>query len=376
MSANSITDSDQLQARYESILNKQQIGWTSNRSFLRCLGRGGQGIVYLSMRQGVDNFQLPVALKLFSPEQFKDAAGYEREMLRIAQVAGHVARIQHDNLVDVHNFITQDEIHLMEMEWIDGYDLRSLLQPSMLQQMRDHMTDHRWKRINSVVVTQGQEQSRLKPGIAIAILRECLAGIAALHRDGVVHNDLKPSNIMLKRSGNVKVIDIGSAFELEHAPNETACTPVYAAPEVLKGSAATPQSDLASLGYMLLELLSGSQRFAGMQYAELVDSKRSILEQLSTLLPAEEFAYSDMLIPLIRNLVHPDPARRFQSAEDADLADCGAANFERELVKGDLASEYQNDIRQWIDEVEADLATDDPDENSGLESTRPVSRDR
>ncbi len=375
MPTTSPSDSHDLQARYESILDQQQIGWTSNRSFLRCLGRGGQGIVYLSMRQGADNFQLPVALKLFSPEQFHDDGGYEREMLRIAQVAGHVARIQHDNLVDVHNFITQDEIHVMEMEWIDGFDLRSLLQPSMLQQMREHVTDRRWKRINNVVVTKGQQHSRLKPGIAIAILRECLAGIAALHRNGIVHNDLKPSNIMLKRSGNVKVIDIGSAFEIEHAPKETACTPAYAAPEVLQGSAATPRSDLASLGYMLLALLSGSQCFAGMQYAELIDSKKSILEQLPTLLPAEEFAYSDLLIPLIRNLVDPDPSRRFQSAEDADLADCGAANFERELVKGDLASEYQNDIRQWVEEVEADMSTDDPDPDSGLASTRPVTRD-
>ena len=60
-------------------------------------------------------------------------------------------------------------------------------------------------------------QPRVKPGIAIAIVRDCLAALAALHREGIVHGDLKPSNIMLKRTGNAKIVDIGSAFEMEQA---------------------------------------------------------------------------------------------------------------------------------------------------------------
>ncbi len=57
-------------------------------------------------------------------------------------------------------------------------------------------------------------QPRVKPGMAIAIVRDCLAALAALHREGIVHGDIKPSNIMLKRTGNAKIVDIGSAFEV------------------------------------------------------------------------------------------------------------------------------------------------------------------
>ena len=54
--------------------------------------------------------------------------------------------------------------------------------------------------------------------MAVAIIRECLAGLAALHREEIVHGDIKPSNIMIKRTGNAKIIDIGSALDLNNMP--------------------------------------------------------------------------------------------------------------------------------------------------------------
>ena len=105
--------------------------------------------------------------------------------------------------------------------------------------------------------------------------------LAALHREDIVHGDIKPSNIMLKRTGNAKIIDIGSAFEMDNPPPIRTCTPFYAAPEVLDGGEMTPRSDLASLGYVLIELLSGRQPFAGMKtYRELLEAKRTLPQQL------------------------------------------------------------------------------------------------
>ncbi|MBT6493635.1 MAG: serine/threonine protein kinase, partial [Planctomycetaceae bacterium] len=139
------SQADEILNQYQSILDQQQIGWAATRPFMRQLGVGGQGVVYLSVRQGADNFSLPVALKIFSPKCYDDADNYEQEMCRIAQVASRVARIQHDNLIDVQNVIKQDGIHLMEMEWVDGYDMRRLLTPDTLHQVRDQVTDGRWK---------------------------------------------------------------------------------------------------------------------------------------------------------------------------------------------------------------------------------------
>jgi serine/threonine protein kinase len=340
-------------ARYETILKRQELVWVSRRPFLRCLGTGGQGIVFLSQRLGADDFQRRVALKVFSPAPYGDVGSYETEMARIASVAGRVARIQQDNLVDVHNFIKHRGIRLLEMEWVDGYDLQRLCRPRAFEQIRVNVSAERWEHINSFTVTQGKESLRFKPGIAISVLRGCLAAVAALHRDGIVHSDLKPSNIMLKRTGSTKIIDVGSAFDLYDSPPTGRCTPAYAAPEVLEGKPGSPQSDLASIGYVLLEMLCGEQPFAGKsRFAELLRAKRQILERLPKLLPPEEFAYSEPLIKLIRRLVDPDPSRRFPSAEAADLAEDGAAEFMRQLVKGDLSSEYHADVRQWIEDIE------------------------
>ena len=226
------------------------------------LGKGGQGIVYLSERRGADNFTLPVALKFFSPERFPDERSYREAMERMAQVSSRVALIQHDNLLDVQNFIERRRIRVLEMEWVDGYDLDSLLAPGMLERAKARVGQKRWEYINNVIATAGPSHTRLKPGMAVAIIRECLAGLAALHREEIVHGDIKPSNIMVKRTGNAKIIDIGSALDLNDMPQQKTCTPQYAAPEMLDREEMTPRSDLASVGYVLIELLAGRPLFA------------------------------------------------------------------------------------------------------------------
>lgn len=96
--------------------------WTEHHRFLKLLGSGGQGVVYLSERRGTDSFTLPVALKIFSPERYCDENAYGEAMGRIAHVSAHIAQIQQDNLLDVHNWLEDHRVRLMEMEWIDGYD--------------------------------------------------------------------------------------------------------------------------------------------------------------------------------------------------------------------------------------------------------------
>ena len=80
----------------------------------------------------------------------------------------------------------------------------------------------------------------------------------------------------------------------------------------------------------------------------LPDAKRTLEHRLGELLPPE-VAGSELLVGLCRRLVAADPEKRFPDAEAADLGRKGAAAFHRQLVKGDLASEYGNDLRVWLD---------------------------
>ena len=352
----------ELAERYNDILRAKRLHWTVHYHLKRRLGAGGQGVVYLTESRGADGFTLPVALKIFCPERYDTARAYDEAMTRIAHVSAHVAQIAQDNLLDVLNFVDRDRIRIMVMEWVDGFDLRHLMSNHTIGRIKDRVSRHRWEYINNVIVTQGPEQTRFKPGVAVAIVRECLAALAAMHRENIVHGDVKPSNVMLKRTGNAKIIDIGSAFELEDPPPTRTCTPAYAAPEVLDGGENTQRSDLASLGYVLVEMLSGRQPFAGKRtYRDLLEAKRLLPQRLSEILP-EEVTCNELLMSFCRGLIAPDPMLRFPDAEAATLVEDGAAAFLRQLVKGDMSSEYENEIRLLIEELrELEEIDEEPD---------------
>ena len=317
----------ELMAPYESVLREPKLSWNEQHRMVRRLGSGGQGVVFLCERLGADHFTLPVALKIFSPEGYADARAYHSAMAQMAQVAVRIAQIQQDNLIDVNNLIEHKRVRVLEMEWIDGYDLQQLLSNQMLERARQQVSSDRWDYLNDVIVTAGATQPRLKPGVAINVLRDGLAALSALHREGIVHGDIKSSNLMLKRTGNAKLIDIGSAYEWGTGSRVRTCTPSYAAPEVLEGDGGSPQSDLASLGYVLVEMLAGAPPFAGISDRDaLLDAKKTILDRVPNTLP-EEVVRNELLMSLIGGLIAPDPADRFPSAEAADLVEQGAASF-------------------------------------------------
>lgn len=342
---------EKLLTEYESLLSNQSVQWAAEYKKIRILGKGGQGVVYLSERQGTDLFRLPVALKIFSPESYRDVPSYVADMTRVADIASRVALIQHDNLLDLHNFIEHSGIRIMVMEWVDGYDLRELMSSLVFEQSRKRLSSERWAYVNKVILCEGPKQPRFKPGVAIQILRECLAGLAALHREGIVHGDLKPANIMVKRTGAAKIIDIGSAMDLDQINARRMWSPAYTAPEVLSGNKNTPRSDLASLGYVLIEMLAGQNPFDGIgDVKTLLAAKQNLDKRLKELLPAD-VSGNELLLNLCQRLIAPDPAKRFPDAQSADLDRKGAADFHRQLVKGDLASEYEHDLRLWLEEL-------------------------
>jgi serine/threonine-protein kinase len=337
---------------YREILNQKQFGGRRGFRLIRPLGKGGQGKVFLTRSRGADGFSRAVALKVFSPEPYGQSDDYARAMRRIASVVSLVARGYHDHLVDVQRFHKRDGIRVMLMEWIDGYDLRRLLHLRLLRQFRNRASSEEWEKISNVVVAAGPEQSLLHPGAAITIIRDCLEGLKILHRMGILHGDLKPANVMLRRSGRAKIIDFGSAVMLRDPPTQRVFTPAYAAPEVLTAKRWTPQSDLASLGYVVVELLAGRRLFPFRESVkELLDRKHALPDRLPRLLP-ERVTRSACLMEFLHRLVATDPKDRFMSANQADLdPNHGAYAFLQELARSKLDAEWRNDLGIWVDRL-------------------------
>lgn len=315
-------------------------------------------MVYHCERAGVDGFRLPIALKAFSPSVYASATDYVSDMGRMAAVAMHVSQLQCHQLLDVHNFIEDNGIRVMVMEWVNGYDLRHLLNPGTLTWVGEHLTETQQAQLNDVVITKGTHHSRLKPGIAIQILREALSGLATLHRAGVAHGDIKPSNVMVNQTGDVQLVDLGSAVDMEKGCARTSWTPAYAAAEILDGAPKSAQTDLASLGFVLVEMLAGCRLFKEAQSLDALRlAKQQLPKRLHALLP-DDVARNKDLVALCQGLIHPDPSKRIATAEEANLV--RAADLHRQLVKTGLDSEYANDLRVLMTHLPASNATEDP----------------
>ncbi len=351
----STKDSDVLIEAYDEIIERGISEWCETLRFKKRLGTGGQGIVYLSERTGTDGFILPVALKVFSPRRYDTEEAYLDAMRRMAIVSTKIALIQHDNLLNVNNWSEQQGVRIMEMELIDGKDLSKILLPRTLRWIHDNCSSTRYANLRNVVIDNGAKNLRLKSGIAVTIINECLKGLGALHREGIVHSDVKPSNIMIKRTGTAKIIDMGSAYQLDSVPARRTCTPAYAAPEVLDNDEPTVLSDLASLGYVFLEILTGKSLFPK-QSTHLQD-KRAICTNIESIL-GFPLCENNVLVQFCKKLVSPDPKNRFKSADEAALSDVdGAPAILRQLVRMNLASEYQNDLRVFMEDL-ADMDDD------------------
>jgi serine/threonine-protein kinase len=342
------------------------LSWTCDYRKTKVIGRGGQGTVYLT--ECLNEHNLPKALKFFSPEPYGHPNAYEEDMERMAHVALLVSRILIDNLVIIEQFSSHDGIYFVIMRWIDGRDLASLIDPGLLNQLHDRLAEKNWEHLINVVDNRsGGNRLSLMPGMAVNIIEKCLRALDALHSQGIVHGDIKPSNIMLDRYGSIRLVDLGSAFEVSARPQRHTWTPLYAPPEIFEGGKWTPQSDLASLGYVLIEMLGGrpavtspgigsdSTRDNGTGWnRSLLEQKRSLPDRLDDLLPANVRAAGD-LMKTLRRLVHPDPNKRFLDAEDALIGPDGTYQFMQGLARMRLAAPFSQKIKLWLADVDTVL---------------------
>ena len=212
-------------------------GETSNREgnglktvgryeIIKKIGQGAAGVVYLG-RDPYIKRQVAVKMSLPSSEMSRDSFFVE------AQTAG---RLSHPNIVSIYDFGLHGEFCYITMEFVEGTTLEQYCTPDNLLPLNTVME---------------------------VIFTSCQA-LEYAHKQGVIHLDVKPSNILLDKLGVVKLTDFGIAQVGRRTEKEIIVgTPYYIAPERLRGMSAVRQSDIFSLGCVLYELLTGARAFGG-----------------------------------------------------------------------------------------------------------------
>ncbi len=263
----------------------------------RVLATGGMGKVWVAHDTVLDR---EVALKVLKDE----FAGDEHFRARFAAEARHAARLQHPNVAAVLDYgeLPPTDQHpdprpYLVMELVDGQPLSNLL----------------------------SEGRSMPPETAADIVAEAAAGIAAAHRAGIVHRDVKPGNLLVTRDGGVKVTDFGIARAADAVPmtmtGHIMGTPHYLSPEQAEGGVATPASDVYGLGIVLFECLAGHKPFSG-------DSPVVIaMQQVNEPLPPLPDDVPSWLRAVVEQATAKDPAARYSDAGElsAALASHGAS---------------------------------------------------
>ena len=248
------------------------------------VGRGGMADVFLARDVLLDR---PVAVKVLFPEYATDPAFVER-FRREAQAA---ANLNHPNIVSVYDWGRVGNTYFMAMEYVEGRTLADILRSDQ-------------------ALTSAQ---------AADIASEVAAALAFAHRNGVVHRDVKPANILIGSTGVVKVADFGIARAVDTAQEANLTqtgavmgTATYFSPEQAQGGQPDPRSDVYSLGIVLYEMVAGAPPFLGenavsVAYKQVHDQPRP-LNQIVLDIPRAFEA-------IVAKCLAKDPTIRYQSAD-------------------------------------------------------------
>jgi serine/threonine-protein kinase len=278
---------------------------------LGVLGRGGMGSVYLAEHPGLGR---QVAIKELVHTPASDPVALKR-FLQEAQV---MARASHPNVIQIHDLELLGDVNYIVLELVRGKSVREWLQ-----------------------------QGPIPPPQVFAVMHGVLLALDYAHKQGVVHRDMKPENVLISDEGTVKVADFGIARLIDEPgaastatkTGTTVGTPLYMSPEQVASSKVDGRSDLYSAGIMFYELVTGRPPFTATQY----DGPFTLMAKHVQAPPQPPSVYRPGLDPELEAVILKSlakrPEDRFQTGQEFDetlstIADRMFPGWQRSLEPG------------------------------------------
>jgi dienelactone hydrolase len=256
------------------------------------IGEGGMGEVYRAHDERLDR---NVAVKVLHESVVHDAD----RLSRFEREAKAVAKLDHPNILAIHDFGTETGTSYAVMELLEGKSVRELI-----------------------------SKGDITTATAVKYARDIADGLAAAHDKGIIHRDLKPENVFLTRDARIKILDFGLAKlrlpeqdlatetpteTLDTAPGSLIGTIAYMAPEQIQGRPADHRSDIFALGVVLYEMLTGHRPFRG---STTVETAAAILKEDPPPLEGRTAVLPTPLRALVKRVLDKNPAKRPQSASE------------------------------------------------------------
>ena len=255
------------------------------------VGTGGMAVVYRAFDQKKNRI---VAIKVLRPEYESD----EEFVRRFSREAEAASKVSHENIVNMLDVGIDGDLRYIVMEYVDGQTLKDMI----------------------------RQRGTIHPDTAIRMTIRILAAVDHAHRNGIVHRDIKPQNILVDNQGRVKVADFGIArlkasqtTRIEEGSGGSALGSVhYFSPEQARGEIADEKSDLYSVGVVMYEMLTGQVPFDGetsmsVALKHLSEAPRSMRDH--------QEGISKALDEVVMRALCKDATKRYQTAAEmaADL---------------------------------------------------------
>ncbi len=255
----------------------------SKYEIMEKIGEGGMGIVYKANQRSMARI---VALKILAPK-YAAREKFVEQFIKEARAAG---ALNHPNIIQVHDVGSENGIHYFSMEFVDG--------ATCMQVLRDG--------------------GPFPVADAIEVVRQTAKALEYAHAHRLIHQDIKPDNIMIGQNNQVKLADLGISktfdeVEAEGGQRKVMGTPHYMAPEAALGKKVDHRVDIYSLGATLYHLLTGKTPYHGTSATDVL--KAHVMEPLP---PIHDFnpEVPDDLVALVDRMMAKKPDDRYQTATE------------------------------------------------------------